>query len=248
MSSKSRRKQRLENKQYYALDNKLNLNLSEFSPLTKNQEVAFKTFGKKHLFLHGLAGTGKTFIGVYLALKEIFNPTTYYKKLIIVRSLVQTRDMGHLPGSDKDKMKIYETPYIPICAEIFNRGDAYTILKQKGFIDFISTSFIRGTTLNNAIVLVDECQNMTKHELDSIITRIGENCKIIFAGDLKQTDLQKHKELSGLRDFMRIIKEMNCFEFIEFKEEDIVRSKFVKDYIITKNRLEDSEVIRGCFV
>ena len=230
--------------QNYALSQKLNLELKEFSPLTKNQELVFKTFNRKHQFLHGLAGTGKSFIAIYLALKEIFSPTSPYKRLIIVRSLVQTRDMGHLPGSDKEKMKLYEAPYSPICGEIFGRGDAYSLLKQKGIIEFMSTSFIRGITLSDAIVLVDECQNLTAHEMHSVITRVGHNAKIIFAGDIKQTDLcNRKKEFSGVLDFIKIIKQMNCFEFVEFQEDDMVRSHFVKSYIITKNRLEESKEI-----
>lgn len=232
-----------KSKQHYALDTKLSLNLKQINPLTTNQDLVFRGFNKKHLFLHGLAGTGKSFIAIYLALKEILSTQSPFKKLVIVRSLVQTRDMGHLPGNTADKMKVYESPYIPICAEIFGRGDAYAVLKQKGIIEFMSTSFVRGITLNDSIVLVDEYQNMVAHELHSIITRIGNYCKIIFAGDLKQTDLNKRKELSGLSDFMKIIQNMNCFEFVEFKEEDIVRSKTVKDYIITKNKLEEAGII-----
>lgn len=241
--SRAKRKKNRETQQY-ALESKLNLELKEIQPITKNQELAFNAFRNKHMFLHGLAGTGKSFIAVYLALREIFSQYTPYKKLVIVRSLVQTREMGHMPGNDKEKMKYYESPYIPITSEILNRGDAYPLLKQKGIIEFMSTSFIRGITLNDAIVLVEECQNMTAGELNSIITRIGQNCKIIFAGDIKQTDLNKRKEVSGLSDFIKIIRKMNCFEFIEFKESDIVRSELVKSYIVTKNKLEDTGEIR----
>ena len=247
MSNRAKKRKtqtRDQNQKHYALDNKLNLEAKHFNPLTQNQEVVFKQFSRKHLFLHGMAGTGKSFIAIYLALKEIFSSQSPFKKLIIVRSLVQTRDMGHLPGSDKDKMKVYEAPYIPICAEIFGRGDAYTLLKQKGIIEFISTSFIRGITVNDSIVLVDECQNLTAHEMHSVMTRIGNYCKIVFAGDIRQTDLNKRKELSGISDFIKIIKCMNCFEFVEFQEEDIVRSALVKNYIITKNRLEDDGIIQ----
>lgn len=246
MSKRAKKeKRKFDTTKYYALDNKINLELQKtITPLTQNQEIVFKTFNRKNLFLHGLAGTGKSFIALYLAFKEIFSNSSPYKKIIIVRSLVQTRDMGHLPGSDKEKMKVYEAPYINICSELFGKPDSYFTLKQKGFIEFMSTSFIRGITLNNAIVLVDECQNMISGELHSIITRIGDFCKIIFAGDIKQTDLNKRKEFSGILDFIKIIKQMNCFEFIEFGEGDIVRSHLVKQYIITKNRLEENGTIR----
>lgn len=248
MSKRANKKRNSDNQKHYALENKFNLDLKHINPLTANQERVFRSFSKKHQFLHGLAGTGKSFIAINLALREIFSATSPYKKLIIVRSLVQTRDMGHLPGNTADKMKAYESPYMPICAELFGRGDAYAVLKQKGVIEFMSTSFVRGITLNDAIVLVDECQNMSAHELNSIITRVGTNCKIVFAGDLKQTDLDRRKEMSGLADFIKIIQSMNCFEFTEFQEEDIVRSALVKSYIIAKNRLEDNGTIRVAIV
>jgi phosphate starvation-inducible PhoH-like protein len=250
MSNRAKNKRKLprEFPKHYALDNKLSLDIKHFNPLTSNQETVFKQFTRKHLFLHGSAGTGKSFIAIYLALKEIFSSQSPFKKLIIVRSLVQTRDMGHLPGSDKDKMKVYEAPYIPICAELFGRSDAYTVLKQKGIIEFMSTSFIRGITLEDSIVLVDECQNLTSHEMHSVMTRIGNYCKIVFAGDIRQTDLNKRKEYSGICDFIKIIQQMNCFEFIEFNEDDIVRSQLVKNYIITKNRLEDDGTIKEAIV
>jgi phosphate starvation-inducible PhoH-like protein len=237
------KKKRDPKPQHYALEQKLSLEIKEMSPLTANQDRVFKSFYRKHQFLHGLAGTGKSFIAIYLALKEIFSSHSPYKKLVIVRSNVQTRENGHMPGNDKEKNKYFEIPYIPICNEIMGRGDAYMLLKQKGLIEFITTTFIRGITLNNCIVLVDECQNMNAHELHSVITRVGNNCKIVFAGDVRQTDLNKRKEVSGLADFMKIIQHMNCFEFVEFVEEDIVRSGFVKSYILTKNRLEDSDQI-----
>jgi phosphate starvation-inducible protein PhoH len=158
-------------------------------------------------------------------------------KVIILRSVVPTRDMGFLPGSAKDKAKVYEAPYYSICNELFGRGDAYEILKTKGIVDFQTTSFIRGTTFSDCIVVVDEMQNMTYQELDSVITRIGDNCKIIFSGDFKQTDLLKDAERNGLLNFMKILKHMNLFDCIEFTKEDIVRSKLVKSYIIAKEEL-----------
>jgi len=242
------RKQLREQNQQYALDTKLNLDLHHVTPLTRNQEIAFHAFNKKHLFLHGFAGTGKSFIVAYLALREIFSYNSPFKKLVIVRSTVQTREQGHMPGNDKEKNKYFEIPYTPIMSDLFGRGDAYQLLKQKGIVEFMTTTFIRGITINDAIVLVDECQNMTAHELHSIITRIGTNCKIVFAGDIRQTDLNKRKEVSGLSDFMKIIQRMNCFEFIEFLEEDIVRSPFVKSYIVTKSKLEDDGTIEAAIL
>jgi phosphate starvation-inducible protein PhoH len=214
----------------------VSMNLKEIHPKTTNQELVFSEFNKsQNLILHGVAGTGKTFLSIYLSLKEILNnKNSPYKKLIIVRSVVPTRDMGFLPGSQKEKMRVYEAPYHGICAELFGRGDAYEILKSKNIMEFISTSFIRGITLNNSIIVVDEVQNLDFGECDSIITRIGRDSKILFSGDFRQCDLTRHHERSGLLNFMKVLKSISEFSTIEFTEGDIVRSNLVKSYIISK--------------
>jgi len=218
---------------------KLNFKLKHFEPLTDNQRRTFEYYDKeKNIMLHGIAGTGKSFISCYLAMKQLLDGDTRYKRLVIVRSVVPTRDMGFLPGNSKEKTKVYEAPYQAIFTELFGRGDAYEYLKQRGIVEFISTSFIRGITLNDCIVVVDEIANMTLHELDSVITRIGKNCKIMFCGDFRQSDFTKDQERSGLIEFMKIINKMKSFEFVEFEENDIVRSNIVKEYIITKTRLK----------
>jgi|TARA_R110002167_G_C12620496_1_gene646723 phosphate starvation-inducible protein PhoH len=205
------------------------LTLHEIEPLTRNQVKAFES--KKNLILHGLAGTGKTFISSYLAYDDMSKGI--YDKLVIIRSAVPTRDMGFLPGTEKEKASVYEEPYKDIANELFQRGDAYGIMKQKNLVEFMTTSFIRGITLRDAVIIIDECQNMSFHELDSIITRMGENCRVIFCGDFRQADLKQN----GMKDFMQILKRMELFDFIDFKVEDIVRSDFVKSYIIAKNEL-----------
>ena len=218
---------------------KLNFKLKHFEPLTDNQRRTFEYYDKeKNIMLHGIAGTGKSFISCYLGMKQLLDGDTRYKRLVIVRSVVPTRDMGFLPGNSKEKTKVYEAPYQAIFTELFGRGDAYEYLKQRGIVEFISTSFIRGITLNDCIVVVDEIANMTLHELDSVITRIGKNCKIMFCGDFRQSDFTKDQERSGLIEFMKIINRMKSFEFVEFEENDIVRSNIVKEYIITKTRLK----------
>jgi phosphate starvation-inducible PhoH-like protein/PhoH-like ATPase len=214
-----------------------NLNLKHFDPLTANQKLTYQSFNHKNLMLHGMAGTGKSFISLYLALKEVIKTDSPYKKVVIVRSVVPTRDMGFLPGNNKEKAKVYEAPYYAICTELFGRGDAYEVLKARGIVDFISTSFIRGITLNDCVIVVDEIANLTLHELDSIITRVGKNCKIVFCGDFSQSDFTRDQDRNGLKDFIKIIDRMKSFEFIEFDEDDIVRSAMVKEYIISKHRL-----------
>ena len=205
------------------------LSLAEIEPLTKNQLEAFES--DKNLILHGIAGTGKTFISCYLAFDDMVKGV--YNNLVIIRSAVPTRDIGFLPGNEKEKASVYEEPYKEIALELFQRGDAYEILKTKGLVHFMTTSFVRGITLKDAVIMVDECQNMSFHELDSIITRVGTNCRVIFCGDFRQSDLKTN----GLESFMEILKNMGAFEFIDFEIKDIVRSEFVKDYIIAKTEL-----------
>lgn len=215
-----------------------NFNLKTIHPLTENQRIAFEAFDAgKHLMLHGMAGTGKTFIALYKAIDALMENEGVQKKIYIVRSVVPTRDMGFLPGNQKEKMKVYEAPYYAICQELFDRGDAYEVLKQKNAVEFISTSFVRGITMNNCYVIVDEVNNMTFHELDSVITRIGKGCRVMFCGDFRQSDLTKDQEKNGLKDFMRVIGRLNDFVHVDFLEQDIVRSKLVKEYIIARQKL-----------
>jgi len=218
---------------------KLNFKLKNVDPLTQNQKFSFEAYNSgRNLMLHGIAGTGKSFISLYLALNQVLTEESNYKKVIIVRSVVPTRDMGFLPGNTKEKTKVYEAPYYAICSELFGRGDSYEYLKQKNIIEFISTSFIRGVTLNDCIIIVDEIANMTLHELDSVITRVGKNCRIVFSGDFRQSDFTFERDKNGLKDFIKIIQKMKSFTFIDFDENDIVRSAMVKDYIIQKDRLK----------
>lgn len=213
--------------------------LRRVSPLTANQQSTFDAYNDgNNLMLHGYAGTGKSFISLYLALSEVLSPNSIYERIIIVRSAVPSRDIGFLPGSIKEKTKVYEAPYKEICDNLFGRGDGYDILKMKGIIDFDTTSFLRGKTWDNAIIIVDEMQNMTFPELDTVMTRIGDNSKIIFCGDHIQTDFVKETEKSGLHKFLNIIKRMSGFSHIEFSEKDIVRSGLVRDYIIKRTELE----------
>jgi phosphate starvation-inducible PhoH-like protein len=216
--------------------------LNKIEPITDNQKILFDAYKEgKNIFAYGAAGTGKTFVALYLALRDVLDERTPYDKVYIVRSLVSTREIGFLPGDHEDKSSLYQIPYKNMVKYMFEMAtDAdfemlYGNLKQQETIKFWSTSFIRGTTIDRAILLIDESQNLNFHELDSIITRVGEDCKIIFCGDATQTDLQKTNEKNGILDFTKIIQQMTeSFQIVEFGVEDIVRSGLVKEYIIKK--------------
>ena len=193
----------------------------DIKPLTDNQEKFFEAYNAgKNMFAYGAAGTGKTFITFYNALKDVLDPKTPYEKIYIVRSLVATREIGFLPGDHEDKSSLYQIPYknmVKYMFELPTEADfemLYANLKAQGTVSFWSTSFIRGTTLDNAIIIVDEFQNLNFHELDSIITRIGENSKIMFCGDATQSDLIKTAEKNGISDFMRILRTMPSMDIL----------------------------------
>jgi len=216
----------------------------DVNPITENQKLFFDQWGAgKNLFAYGAAGTGKTFIALYLALQDVMNEETPYDKVYIVRSLVSTREIGFLPGTHEDKSELYQVPYKNMVRHMFEMPDdasfdmLYDNLKHQETISFWSTSFLRGTTLDDAIVIVDECQNLNFHELDSIITRVGQDSKIVFCGDVNQSDLQRTNERNGILDFQRILEEMDEFSMVEFGINDIVRSGLVKSYLISKMSL-----------
>ena len=216
----------------------------DIEPLTDAQRVMFEAWEKdNHLFAYGAAGTGKTFVALYLALKSVLDESTPYEKVYIVRSLVATREIGFLPGDHEDKSSLYQIPYKNMVKYMFELSNdeefelLYGNLKTQGTISFWSTSFLRGTTMDNCIIVVDEMQNLNFHELDSIITRVGQDCRIIFSGDVAQSDLIKTNERTGIHDFQKIINSMEEFESIEFGVNDIVRSGLVRSYLISKINL-----------
>ena len=235
MSRKSRKNgQGLHNENHAE---KNHFELRHIQPLTVNQERVWDAYeAGSNLMLHGYAGTGKTFLSSYLALREVLHYETY-KKVVIIRSVVPSRDMGFLPGTEKQKAEVYEQPYQEICDDLFGRGDGWKILKIKGLVEFTTTSFLRGMTFNDSIIIVDECNNMTFQEIDTVMTRIGNNSKIIFCGDYRQSDLNKPHEKTGIRELMAITRRMPSFDHVEFGIEDIVRSGVVKEYIINKTEM-----------
>ena len=218
--------------------------LVTIKPITDNQKQVFATWKKgQNQFLFGSAGTGKTFVSLYLALNDIFDLKKPQERVILVRSLIPTREIGFLPGDEEDKAALYQVPYQNMVQFMFEMPNEqafnglYDKLKGQSSLFFLSTSFLRGLTFDNSIIIVDECQNLNFHELDTIITRVGQDSKIIFCGDFDQSDLQKTNEKNGLHDFLRILEEMEEFNCTEFTIGDIVRSGFVRNYLINKTKL-----------
>ena len=218
--------------------------MREIDPLTDNQKVLFDSYSKnQNIVAYGAAGTGKTFITLYNALRDVLDPSTPYEKIYIVRSLVATREIGFLPGDHEDKSSLYQLPYVSMVKYMFEMPTDYEFqmlygnLKAQETIDFWSTSFIRGTTLDKAVIIVDEFQNLNFHELDSIMTRVGSNSKICFCGDATQTDLTRENEKNGIVDFMKILRIMPSVDTIEFQIGDIVRSGICREYLIAKTEL-----------
>ena len=218
--------------------------LNQIKPVTDSQKLVFDTWKKgQNQFLFGCAGTGKTFISLYLALSEVLRNETPYDKVIMVRSLIPTREIGFLPGDEEDKAALYQVPYSNMMQFMFEQPNEqafetlYNRIKAQGSYYFLSTSFLRGLTFDNSIIIVDECQNLNFHELDTIITRVGQDSKIVFCGDFSQSDLTKTNERNGLMDFLQILQEMEEFNCVEFNIGDIVRSGFVRNYLIQKTKL-----------
>lgn len=230
----TKKQRRLLRKQGFTINN--GLQLKEIKPLTENQRLIFKNYYDNNLLIFGSAGTGKTFIATYLALNDILNNQAY-DKLMIFRSAVPTRKIGFLPGNEKEKTKVYEMPYIKICSNLFNRDDAYQILKQKGQIEFDSTSFQRGMTYDDTIILLEEIQNFSWQEIKTILTRVGNNCKVIVCGDIKQPDLSDREGKGDVEKLVEVCYRMNTFFCIEMQPADIVRSGFVKQFITTCEKL-----------
>ena len=221
-----------------------NSDLVKIEPVTDNQKVVFNSYKKgQNQFLYGCAGTGKTFVTLYLAMNEVLRHDTPYDRVVMVRSLIPTREIGFLPGDEEDKAALYQVPYSNMVQFMFKQPNEqafsmlYDRIKSQGSFYFLSTSFLRGLTFDNSIIIVDECQNLNFHELDTIVTRVGQDSKIMFCGDFMQTDLSKVNERNGLHDFLRILEEMEEFNCLEFNIGDIVRSGFVRNYLIQKTKL-----------
>jgi predicted ribonuclease YlaK len=227
------RKKSINNSMYVKIED-----LLQFDPLTANQEKTYKAWDDNdNLVLVGSAGTGKTFTALYLALEDVLDNDTPWEQVVIIRSMVPTRDMGFLPGTKQEKEDAFTAPYKSICNELLGDKSSYNKMITAKQIQFESTSFIRGVTYDNSIIVVDEMQNLNFHELDSVITRVGRNSKIIFCGDYRQSDFKHTEDKNGIINFIQIVEQLKNFTIINFGWEDIVRSDFVRDYIMTKEML-----------
>jgi phosphate starvation-inducible protein PhoH len=240
----TKRQQRLEQKAALRKTTQPNIrstmDMKPIHPITANQETVFEAYEDgMHLFLHGCAGTGKTFITLYLALQELASGKSECQRVVIIRTAQSSKDIGFLPGSEKQKAEVYEAPYRALCAELYGRGDAYEILKQRGIIEFHTTSFLRGTTIDKAIIIVDEVQNQRYSEIRTVLTRVGKDSRIVLCGDTRQDDLTsaRYNETSGLKDIMEVLNNMSGIETIQFGVDDIVRSGFVREFIIAEYEL-----------
>ena len=237
--SRKRRNQQRQNTNHDNIAERNHFELRHIKPLTVNQQRVWDAYNDgSNLMIHGVAGTGKTFLSMYLALKEVLIDEAY-KRIVIIRSVVPSRDMGFLPGTEKQKAEVYEQPYQEIADDLFGRGDGWKILKMKRLVEFTTTSFLRGTTFNDSIIIVDEFQDMAWAELNTICSRVGNNSRIVFCGDIRQCDLKFEKEKKGHRLFLDLVKTMPSIESIYFTDEDIVRSGFCKEWIINCNRYEE---------
>jgi len=244
LSQKEKRKK--ESDTNYIVNNRFNMR--KIDPLTATQEEFFDDYNRGfNIAAVGTAGTGKTMCAMYLGLKDVISNLDY-EKVIIVRSAVQTREQGFVPGTKQQKEAVFTVPYADIAKDLFQRGDAWDILRQKNMVEFTTSSFIRGLTFDNSIIIVDECQSMTYHELDSIITRVGECSKIIFCGDTRQDDLAntRHKlDVSGLPEFLNVLDKVPSFRVVQFGINDIVRSGLVKEYILAKEGFAPERILRA---
>ncbi len=233
---------RYKNKDSTARNNSMTVkydDLLEWQAVTKNQEYAVSAWDEgDHLALSGTAGTGKTFIAMYLALEEILSKEYPANKLIIFRSVVPVREIGFLPGTAEEKVDTYTSPYRAICSEMFGDAGSYNKLVNSNQLIFESTSFVRGMTFEDSVILIDEMQNLNFHELDSVITRVGRNCRVILCGDYHQTDFERENDKNGIMKFLTIVEQLKNFSVINFGWDDIVRSGFVRDYIMTKEMLK----------
>jgi phosphate starvation-inducible protein PhoH and related proteins len=214
--------------------------LKKVDPRTANQEKIFDRFDEgKHLYIHGTAGTGKTYVACYLAMDAILNHGDF-EELVIIRSAVPSRRQGFLPGNEEEKNEIFEVPYENLFTKLFDGDRPYQNLKSSNKVRFISTSYLRGITLENCVVLIEEVQNMNDGEIDTVMTRLGENCRAIICGDTAQNDLFYMHEDSCIDKLSKVVRKMPSFSVIEMKPEDICRNGLVREWLLSKASVQNN--------
>lgn len=213
--------------------------ITHLHPLTQAQEDFFRAYYESDWVVsYGSAGTGKTLLALYLSILDVLDKQQPYNKIIIVRSVVPSREMGHLPGTIEEKQSVYEAPYIDVMSFLCSRSSTYNDMKDAGLIKFESTSFIRGMTFDNSIVIIDEAQNLNFQEINTVVTRLGKTSKLLVLGDIRQNDLlYKKNDISGFASFIKISEEMKEASLVQFTVNDVVRSGLVKSWILTCDKL-----------
>lgn len=218
------------------------LDLVNVNPKTVNQKKVFDMWSDDYsMILAGSAGSGKSFIALYLSLRDVLDKVEGYEKIIIVRSAVQAREQGFVPGTQEEKNAIYELPYTQLFNDLFKKSNQYKFLKEAGVVEFHTTGNIRGVTWDNSIVIFDEFQNANYEELSTVATRVGRHSKLIYCGDIAQNDLHRKKsDHSGFNKFVQIAQTIPSFRSVYFGHDDIVRSGFVREFIIAEEQWNEA--------
>lgn len=214
--------------------------LKNIKPISSAQRMLFESYlaHDNHVVANGFPGTGKTYLSFWLGLNSVLSPDEPQDRIIVVRSAVPARDIGFLPGDAKEKMAPFEVAYKDIVHDLIGKSTSYEDMCEAGKIEFMPTSFLRGLTWDNAVVILDEIQNLTWQEIHTVMTRIGKNTRVLVCGDVSQNDLQnKRNEETGIGNFLTVAERMNTFDIVNFTKHDVVRSGFVKDWILAKEDL-----------
>jgi phosphate starvation-inducible PhoH-like protein len=225
MATRSGKKARRQ--QSNAPQNPIEYGFKDVKPLNYIQEQYLDAIKQNDVvFGVGSAGTGKTYIAASYAAGELFHRRV--NKIILTRPNIETgRGLGFLPGELDEKYAPYLEPFDNVFQRSLGKGFYEYALKNKD-IEPRPIGFMRGATFDNAIVLVDEAQNLTKTELKMLLSRVGKNCKVILSGDPDQRDISN----SGLEDAIKRLEQIEGVEVVRFLEQDIVRSRMCKQIII----------------
>ena len=204
---------------------------------TENQQLLVKAFENNDLvFATGPAGSGKTFVAIALAVKALKNKEV--RKIILSRPAVEAGEkLGFLPGEMKDKLEPYLQPLDDAGEDMIPAAKLKEYM-ENNVIQIAPLAFMRGRTLNDAVIILDEAQNTTTHQIKMFLTRLGMNAKMIVTGDVTQIDLPP-STTSGLIQAMQILKGVNGIGKIEFTKKDIVRHKLVQRIVEAYDKFDD---------